>query len=92
MLNNSYLVTDSKSIAIDPVVMGITKSKAEELGFINNKVYNKDILNAVKDKKLNYVMNSLKSMYSVQGVKRVPLNSNTRLYVPQKRKTRNTKN
>ena len=33
MLDNQYLTTDSKSIVIDPVVMGIEKSKAKELGF-----------------------------------------------------------
>ena len=58
-LNNSYLTTDSKSIVIDPVVMGITKSKAKELGFIDKDVYNKDILNAIKDGKLKYVMASV---------------------------------
>lgn len=59
MLNNNYLATDSKSIVIDPVVMGITKSKAEELGFINNNIYNKDILNAIRDGKLKYIMASV---------------------------------
>ena len=59
MLDNSYLTTDSKSIVIDPVVMGITKSKAKELGLINNDVYNKDLLNAIKDGKLKYVMASV---------------------------------
>ena len=34
MLDNTYLTTDSKSIGIAPVVMGIKRSKAEELGFI----------------------------------------------------------
>lgn len=59
MLDNSYLVTDSKSVAINPVVMGISKSKATSLGFTDEAVTNKDILNAVKDKKLNYVMPSV---------------------------------
>ncbi len=59
MLDNSSLVTDSKSIALDPVVMGLTKSKAKELGFIDKELYNKDILNAIKDKKLKYVMSSV---------------------------------
>ena len=59
MLDNNYLTTDSKSIVIDPVVMAIEKSKAEELGFVNNDVYNKDILNAIKDGKLKYVMASV---------------------------------
>ena len=59
MLNNSYLVTDSKSIAIDPVVMAVRKSKAEELGFVGKDIYNRDILNAIRDGKLKYVMSSV---------------------------------
>ena len=59
MLDNSYLTTDSKSIVIDPVVIGIEKSKAKELGFIDNDVYNKDLLNAIRDGKLKYVMASV---------------------------------
>lgn len=59
MLDNSYLTTDSKSIVIDPVVMGITKSKAKELGFVDKDIYNKDILNAIKNGKLKYVMASV---------------------------------
>ena len=58
-LNNSYLTTDSKSIVIDPVVMGITKSKAKELGFVGNRVYNKDLLESIKSGKLKYVMASV---------------------------------
>lgn len=59
MLDNQYLVTNAKSIAIDPVVIGINKTKAKELGFVDKTIYNKDILNAIKDKKLNYVMTSV---------------------------------
>jgi Ca-activated chloride channel family protein len=59
MLDNSYLTTDSKSIVIDPVVMGITKSKATELGFVDKEIYNKDILNAIRDGKLKYIMASV---------------------------------
>ncbi len=58
-LSNSYLVTDSKSIVINPVVMGITKSKAKELGFVDKEIYNKDLLNAIKDGKLKYIMASV---------------------------------
>lgn len=59
MLNNSYLVTDSKSIVIDPVVMGITKSKALELGFVGRDVSNKDLLESIRSGKLKYVMASV---------------------------------
>lgn len=59
MLDNTSLVTDSKSIAIDPVVMAIEKSKAEELGFTDKAVYNSDILKAIRDGSLKYVMASV---------------------------------
>ena len=59
MLDNSYLTTDSKSIVIDPVVLGINKSKARELGFIDKEIYNKDLLNAIKNGKLKYIMASV---------------------------------
>lgn len=59
MLDNTNLTTDSKSIVINPVVMGIKKSKAEELGFINKDIYNKDILQTIKEKKLKYIMASV---------------------------------
>lgn len=56
---NDVKVTNSKSISINPVVMGVKNSKAQELGFVNNDIKNIDILNAVKSKKLKYVMNSV---------------------------------
>ena len=59
MLDNSYLTTDSKSIVMNPVVMGIEKSKAQELGFVGRDIYNKDILNAIKENKLKYIMASV---------------------------------
>lgn len=59
MLDNQYLVTNSKSIAIDPVVIGIKTSKAKQLGFVDKEIYNRDILNAIKAKKLNYVMTAV---------------------------------
>lgn len=59
MLDNPYLISDSKSIAITPVVMGITKQKAKSLGFTDKTIYNKDILNAISSKKLKYVMTSV---------------------------------
>jgi len=59
MLDNNNLTSDSKSIAIDPAILGITKSKAEELGFVGKDVYNKDILSAIQDGKLKYVMASV---------------------------------
>ena len=59
MLDNSYLTTDSTSIVIAPVVMAIEKSKAKELGFVGKDIYNSDILSAIRDGKLKYVMASV---------------------------------
>lgn len=59
MLNNSYLTSDSKSIGISPVVFGIKKSKAEELGLVNKSVTNDDILQLIREKKIKYVMSSV---------------------------------
>lgn len=59
MLDDTSLVANSKSIVIDPVVMAIEKSKAIELGFVEKDVYNKDILNAIKNNSLKYVMASV---------------------------------
>ncbi len=56
MLDNTSLVTDSKSIAIAPVLMAVKKSKAESLGLMREDVKNSDILNLIKEKQLNYVM------------------------------------
>lgn len=58
-LENSYLTSDSKSIVMNPVVLGINKKKAEELGFVGKDLYNKDILNAIRDGKLKYIMASV---------------------------------
>lgn len=59
MLDNNYLIAESKSISINPVVMGIKKSKAIELGFVDKEVYNSDLLKAIQNKKLNYIMSSV---------------------------------
>lgn len=59
MLDNNYLHSDSKSVGISPIVFGIKKSKAKELGLIGKDVSNTDIVNLIKDKKIKYVMNSV---------------------------------
>ena len=58
MLNDSISVKNSKSTSINPVVFGIKKSKAQELGFIDKEVYTKDILNAIRENKLKFSMSS----------------------------------
>ncbi len=59
MLKNPSLINNSKSISISPVVFGIKKTKAKELGLINTKVSNNDLLNLIRDKKIKYVMSSV---------------------------------
>lgn len=60
MLDNPYLTTDSKSISISPVVLGVKMSKAKELGLVNNSnVSNNTILNLIKERKIKYVMSSV---------------------------------
>lgn len=59
MLNDSRLTSESKSISISPVVMGIKKEKANSLGLIGKDVTNNDILNLIKNKQIKYVMSSV---------------------------------
>ncbi len=59
MLNDSHLTSESKSISISPVVMGIQMSKAKSLGLVGKSVTNVDILNLIKNKQIKYVMSSV---------------------------------
>ena len=56
MLDKSVSTSNSKCTSINPVVFGITKSKAQELGFIGKEVYTKDILNAIESGNLKFSM------------------------------------
>ena len=58
-LDSSNIITDSKSVVIDPVVLGIEKSKAIELGYVDKDIYNKDILESVRNGDLKYIMSSV---------------------------------
>ena len=58
MLDSKVKTSNSKSTSIDPVVFGVKKSKAKELGFIGKDVYMKDILSAIKNNKLKFSMSS----------------------------------
>lgn len=59
MLKNTSIISNSKSISISPVVVGIKRSKAEELGLTNRKVDNNEILALIREKKIKYVMSSV---------------------------------
>ena len=50
--------SNSKSTSINPVVFGITKSKAEELGFIDKEIYTKDIVDAIRNGNLKFSMSN----------------------------------
>ena len=57
MLNKS--VSTSASTHVSPVVFGITKTKAQELGFVgNDQIYMQDIVNAITDGKLKFTMSN----------------------------------
>ena len=58
MLDDNISIKNSKSTSINPVVFGIKKSKAQELGFIDKDIYTKDILNAIQKGKLKFNMSS----------------------------------
>ena len=58
MLDNSVSLTNSKCTSINPVIFGIKKSKANELGFIGKTVYTKDIVNAISEGKLKFSMSN----------------------------------
>lgn len=51
-------ISDTKSTSINPVVFGIKKSKAQELGFVGQDIYTKDIVNAVQSGKLKFSMSN----------------------------------
>ena len=50
--------SDSKIINMNPVVFGIRKSKAVELGLVGKEVRLEDILNAIREGKLKFAMTS----------------------------------
>ncbi|MBR1748702.1 MAG: VWA domain-containing protein [Bacilli bacterium] len=51
-------VKNSKSLSINPVIFGIKKSKAEELGFVGKEIYTQDLIDAIAAKKLKFSMAS----------------------------------
>ena len=58
MLDSSVKLTNSKSTSINPVIFGIKKSKAEDLGFTNKDIYTKDIVMAIAEGKLKFSMSN----------------------------------
>ena len=59
MLDSSKVsLKNSKCTSINPVIFGIKKSKAEELGFVGKTVYTKDIVEAISSGKLKFSMSN----------------------------------
>ena len=54
MLNSNVRVSDSKIININPVVFGIRKKKAKELGFTSKDVSLSEIINEISNKNLKF--------------------------------------
>jgi len=60
MLENQSMIKNSKFISINPVVFGITKSKAIELGFVDNDtIYMKEIIEKINSENLSLIMPSV---------------------------------
>ena len=58
MLDSDVKVSNSKYTSVNPIVFGIKKSKAKELGFTNKTVKTKDIVNAISNGKLKFSMSN----------------------------------
>ena len=58
MLESTSSVSNSKSTSIDPIVFGVKKEKAKQLGLVDKDIYTTDLLEKIKNKELNFVMNS----------------------------------
>ena len=63
-LNKNVSLSESKSMSINPVIFGIKKSKAQELGFVGRDIKTKDILDAIKAGKLKFSMSNPNSTNS----------------------------
>jgi Ca-activated chloride channel family protein len=59
MVEDSKLTSESKSISISPVVMGIRRSKAEQLGFVGRDVTNREIVDKIRTKELKFIMGNV---------------------------------
>lgn len=58
MGDTRHLIKHSQSISMTPVVFGIRKSLAEELGFVGEDVSVNDILTAIRDGEMSFCMTS----------------------------------
>ena len=56
---DKYPLRNSKSISINPVVLAVKKSKAIELGFVGRDITNAEVIDAIANGRINYVMSSV---------------------------------
>ena len=56
--SNVTRISDTKSTSINPIIFGIKKSKAEELGFVGKELYTQDIVRAVEAGQLKFSMSN----------------------------------
>ena len=63
-INSNISLSESKSMSINPVIFGIKKSKAQELGFVGKDIKTKDILDVIKAGKLKFSMSNPNSTNS----------------------------
>ena len=64
MLDSKVKLSNSGFTSINPIVLAIKKSKAEKLGLVNSTVYTKDIVKAISDGSLKFVMSNPSSTNS----------------------------
>lgn len=67
LFDSQRRVRDLTPIARSPVILGLRRSKAEELGWIGRPVATSDIVAAVKAKRLNYLASSATQSNSGAG-------------------------
>ena len=59
MLDSKKVKTsEAKSTSINPVIFAIKESKAKELGFVGRDIYTEDIVEAIRNKKINFSMSN----------------------------------
>lgn len=56
MLDPSIHILESKSTSVNPIVFAVRKNIAEKLGFVENEIYSKDIIEKIKDESLKICM------------------------------------
>ena len=56
--SNVVKISDTKSTSINPIIFGVRKSKAEQLGLVGRELYTQDIVRAVESGQLKFSMSN----------------------------------